>query len=425
LYPLSESCTVTADGESLGTPECKATQNIYLKSVYACVKKDVLLPKYRGEEETTTTTTTTATTSTKTSTTTDSGGVSPKQETIMLGDPSMIDEEDNRSSPSSTKQERTASRSNSGNVVGNGFGDENVSTTTESDLVVGFVSDFMSSYAHIKNHKEKFILFATLSVALGLTLFLSMVVWGMYRSSRLSRIKASMQRPPSSSYFAASPTSSANPQTPDGTVDIELEVCDHEVDTAFREPAPEARFIAPMRTTSSPPMHQVPPLQQQHQPLLYGSLRRPRQYHNRCNSGGYLVEGCYCDQPPYPGAPVHAMVHDDVMTLSASAMVNAPPHNSMAGGPLLPPGILRNSATRESPASSIVHSPSMSSTASGAMIPHHNGKVVRYSTIGRPRVSSPPSGSRSPLVEQDDTDLADPRSLTLSRLTTSDHLLYG
>ena len=32
-------------------------------------------------------------------------------------------------------------------------GGSGVSTTTESELVVSFVSDFMSSYAHIKNHK--------------------------------------------------------------------------------------------------------------------------------------------------------------------------------------------------------------------------------------------------------------------------------
>ena len=36
----------------------------------------------------------------------------------------------------------------SGTAGGNG-----VTTTTESELVVSFVSDFMSSYAHIKNHK--------------------------------------------------------------------------------------------------------------------------------------------------------------------------------------------------------------------------------------------------------------------------------
>ena len=30
-----------------------------------------------------------------------------------------------------------------------------MSTTTESELVVSFVSDFMSSYAHIKNHKGR------------------------------------------------------------------------------------------------------------------------------------------------------------------------------------------------------------------------------------------------------------------------------
>ena len=429
---FSESCAVTADGASLGAPDCGATRSVYLKSVYACVRKDVLLPRYVGGLTTTTPATTSTTTTTTTTSPVESDTTArPKQETIMLGDPSMFDE------VSSSSQERNALRGDDGGAV---------ATTTESDLVVGFVSDVMSSYAHIKNHKEKFILFATLSVALGLTLFLSMVVWGMYRSSRLSRIKASMQRPqqqqPTSSYYASSPTSSSaagmNPQTPEGTVDIELEVCDHEVDTAFREPAPEPKIVAPPSAASASsvrmsPMHapyqpQVFPMQQP-QPLLYGSLRRPpmpRPY--PCGDPFYPAampgEPCQCDQHMH-----------DVTTISASAIVNAPPPQMTPSAtmPLLlpnppPQGILRNSASRESPASSsTVQSPSMSSsTVSAAMPPppSHlplNNKVVRYSTIGRPRVSSP----RSPVAEADDSDLADPRSLTLSRLNSSDRQLYG
>ena len=50
-----------------------------------------------------------------------------------------------------------------------------------NNFVVGFFSDFFASYKHIQNHKAKFILFLTLSIALGLALFLAMVVWGMYR----------------------------------------------------------------------------------------------------------------------------------------------------------------------------------------------------------------------------------------------------
>ena len=52
---------------------------------------------------------------------------------------------------------------------------------------------------------------------------------------------------------------------------------------------------------------------------------------------------------------------------------------------------------------------------------------LRYSTIGRPRVASP--SSRGPLLNDgrmDDCDLADPRSLTLSRsCSDQDHVLYG
>ena len=78
-------------------------------------------------------------------------------------------------------QERTAS-------------EDTAATTEKTDLVVGFVSDFMSSYAHIRDHKAKFILFASLSVALGLALFLALLAWGAWRSSRLARVKANVPR---------------------------------------------------------------------------------------------------------------------------------------------------------------------------------------------------------------------------------------
>ena len=35
-----------ADGESLGAPACTAEQNVYLKTVYACVDKNTMKPHY-------------------------------------------------------------------------------------------------------------------------------------------------------------------------------------------------------------------------------------------------------------------------------------------------------------------------------------------------------------------------------------------
>ena len=49
---------MTADGHSLGAPSCHSDQNVYLKTVFACVRKDVLKKKYLGivEEDTVRTT---------------------------------------------------------------------------------------------------------------------------------------------------------------------------------------------------------------------------------------------------------------------------------------------------------------------------------------------------------------------------------
>ena len=65
----------------------------------------------------------------------------------------------------------------------------------QTNLVVGFVSNFFSSYKHISENQAKFFLFVGLAVAMGLALFLAMVVWGMYRSNRLTRIKNRLRRP--------------------------------------------------------------------------------------------------------------------------------------------------------------------------------------------------------------------------------------
>ena len=68
----------------------------------------------------------------------------------------------------------------------------------QSEVVVGIASDILSSYKHITDNKEEFVLFVGLAIALGLGLFLALVVWGMYRSNRLTRIKNRLRKPNSS-----------------------------------------------------------------------------------------------------------------------------------------------------------------------------------------------------------------------------------
>lgn len=420
---LAGKCVITADGASLGAPACKGSQNIYLKTVYACVNRDVFKPAYRVLGDPTTTTTTTTTTSTTAPPyvdyehwrTTDPPIVITDDHMGSLDDPArdikaetMLGDLSHARTPDEHHQEDGRGRSQDATVSSTATDSAGV-TEKETDLVVGFVSDFMSSYNHIKQHQAKFILFASLSVALGLALFLSMLVWGMYRSARLSRIKNSVQTPAISTYYTpTSPSNSSLTGPPAGAIDIELEVGDHEVDTAFRDPIPDPLIVA---RPSSPAQY-------------YGTLKG-RSSRDHCESGGipastsssYLVQHT-CDNNGTYGQFGHA---DPARPQPAWAKAL----NAAA-----PTSILRNSSSRDSP---------MSGSGSEAGLP---AKQVRYSTLGHPGQGRSPThgilvngrthqrrgerdGSESGSLIQGDS--APPRSLTLSRLSSSnaDHLLYG
>lgn len=316
------SCVVLADGASLGTPECKAHHNLYLKTVYTCMHKSVLKPHYQDRPITTTTASTTTTTTTSTSTTTeesttvnpksidDRGVIEPDQYDQTVGHyddnkrmkPAETMLDDDLFTPSGIDEEIQ-------NVQDDGTSKEMVKSDSEEEttnFVVGFVSDFFASYKHIQEHKEKFILFISLSIAIGLTLFLGMVVWNMYRSSRLERIAKRLRRPTLSSqplngsisngrsdggsinaYSSSSngqmTTSSPahSPTCPPGAIDIELEVGDHEVDTVFRDPGLNPLIVA----RRSPPLQLNGNLSTG--PYLYGTLsRRPQQQQQHVMSNG-------------------------------------------------------------------------------------------------------------------------------------------
>ncbi len=377
---------ILADGESLGAPACTASQYVYLKTVYTCVSGQVYKPEYlaTGIESTTPTTITERELQTEVATTPASEPTARGQdEEAMLGDLSSYHVDGGDLSPI---QERTAY-------------DENApaTTTEQTDLVVGFVSDVMSSYAHIRDHKAKFILFASLSVALGLALFLAMLAWGAWRSSRLARLKASMPRPqqqqqngPIDAFYTASPVHS-----PDSAVDIELEVGDHEVDSAFRDPAPDPLILAP------PPRTRISP---------YGTLRRT--HHQRQQIQQQLqqheIDFALCQAQHTCSLNFEQQSPTTAVTISPTSWATPLPDSQAQAPPLTTTttttqvqplhGILRNSRENSAPASDI-------------------NKTVRYSTIGRPRVSSP-------LTPPDGQD---PLSLTLSRSAGggADMLLYG
>ena len=180
-----------ADGQSLGAPECNYQPSIYLKTVFACINKEVIKPTYRSLTTTTTTTTTTTSTTTTTttsittastnaaSTTTESDfqsfdrsyiiASSHNEDDQMLGDnidKVMLEEDD------------------SNGIVSIAKANDKEELEEQTNFVVGFVSNFFSSYKHISENQAEFFLFVGLAVAMGLALFLAMLIWGMYRSNR-------------------------------------------------------------------------------------------------------------------------------------------------------------------------------------------------------------------------------------------------
>ncbi len=50
-----------------------------------------------------------------------------------------------------------------------------------SDRASNFIVDLFASYKTIKDNKGKFALFISLTVAIGLTIFLAMFLWNLYR----------------------------------------------------------------------------------------------------------------------------------------------------------------------------------------------------------------------------------------------------
>ena len=253
-FHFSGSCEIFAEGNMLGAPACSKLQSVYLKVVYACINSEVLKPTYSDvslvdgtnndpnakEDENTSIKETQYYDSIPPSLTT----ITPKEkQKTMIIDNDNNNNKDGSSSPSDSRNEDghhsegghfdrsyIISSSHGGTHGGeeeeeedtnvadpNTKGEDNeikdMSSDTngkevsivkakdqsklkqQSEVVVGIASDILSSYKHITDNTEEFLLFVGLAIALGLGLFLALVVWGMYRSNRLTRIKNRLRKP--------------------------------------------------------------------------------------------------------------------------------------------------------------------------------------------------------------------------------------
>ena len=65
----------------------------------------------------------------------------------------------------------------------------------QGEVAVRSASDILASYKHITDNAKELLLFVGLAIALGIAIFLALVVWGMYCSNRLTRIKHGLRKP--------------------------------------------------------------------------------------------------------------------------------------------------------------------------------------------------------------------------------------
>ena len=156
----------------LGAPACSKVPSIYLKVVYACINKEVLKTDYKEEID-------------QTSEGAESHDSSLREE-AKFADTDIGDSEDKEST------EHTKTNGKEVSIVKE---KDQSKLKQQGDVAVRSASDILSSYKHITDNTKEFLLFVGLAIALGIAIFLALVVWGMYCSNRLTRIKNGLRKP--------------------------------------------------------------------------------------------------------------------------------------------------------------------------------------------------------------------------------------
>ena len=255
LY-FAGSCEIFAEGNLLGAPACSKVQSIYLKVVYACINKEVLKSNNKEEIDQISEGTEsiqdyeemqpsigTITPSNNQKANVDKNNINNINNNNMNKDTYSDNHNDRNvnaiadndgefdrsyiissSHESSSREEANFADTDIGDSGDKGSTERTITNDKEvsivkakdqsklkqqSEVVVGIASDILSSYKHITDNTEEFLLFVGLAIALGLGLFLALVVWGMYRSNRLTRIKNRLRKP-SSNIMTTSDTNTGN-----------------------------------------------------------------------------------------------------------------------------------------------------------------------------------------------------------------------
>ena len=159
------TCSLTADGDSLGAEDCANQPSMYLKTVYAYISKEVIKPAYWTIPTTTTVSTTTPTTTTTTTvdrTTENDSGIQSFDRSYIIA--SSLDEDERRmKDEAETGKKKKTHKEEKG---GKGGGEVTVAKAKDQEeldkqanLVYGFVSNFFSSYKHISENQVRFFHF--------------------------------------------------------------------------------------------------------------------------------------------------------------------------------------------------------------------------------------------------------------------------
>ena len=138
---------------------------MYLKTVYACISKEVIKPAYWTLPTTTTVSTTTPTTTTTTTadrTTENDSGVQSFDRSYIIA--SSLDEDERRMKDEAESDKKK--KTNKEEKGGKGGGEVTVAKAKDQEeldkqanLVYGFVSNFFSSYKHISENQVRFFPF--------------------------------------------------------------------------------------------------------------------------------------------------------------------------------------------------------------------------------------------------------------------------
>ncbi|XP_035227155.1 protein eva-1 homolog C-like [Stegodyphus dumicola] len=178
-------CVLTADTKTFGVTGCSAKTRIFLRVVFTCVPKDSLQDLEFHEE-----------TEIDYPSILKEPDVSEILHNLKSSDniniikpttPSNYHKGSIDLNVTTTKKVDVQSDETSDDLV-----DANCTTVDDNQKVIGFITEWIAAYKFITENKEKFILYITLSLGLGVLLFLLVLTFRLYTQQQQTLKKAKL-----------------------------------------------------------------------------------------------------------------------------------------------------------------------------------------------------------------------------------------